>query len=110
VFRAGCWWLTPVILATQETEISTIQFKATHGQTVCGNVSQKKNPKKQKTTHHKKLLAEWLKLESLPSKCQALSSNPSATRRTAFSYHKTFPSTINFSSLQTIKPKASCKS
>jgi hypothetical protein len=42
---AGCWWLTPVILATQEAEIG-LWFKARPG----------------KKSLHKKGLMEWLKV------------------------------------------------
>jgi hypothetical protein len=30
--RAGCWWFTPVILATWEAEIRRLWFKASSGQ------------------------------------------------------------------------------
>jgi hypothetical protein len=29
--KAGCWWLTPAILATQEAEIGGSQFQASPG-------------------------------------------------------------------------------
>jgi hypothetical protein len=37
------WWLTPVILATQEAEIRETQFKASPGKYFCETLSQK-NP------------------------------------------------------------------
>jgi hypothetical protein len=47
---ARSWWLTPVILATQEAEIRRI----THKQIVCETLSQKYTSQKG--------LAEWLKV------------------------------------------------
>jgi hypothetical protein len=38
---AGCWWLTPVILATQEAEIRKIEIRSQPGQTVRETLSQK---------------------------------------------------------------------
>jgi hypothetical protein len=46
---AGCWWLTPIILATQEAEIRRIEFQSQPRQIVHETLSQK-NP-----------LVEWLK-------------------------------------------------
>jgi hypothetical protein len=51
---AGCWWLTPVILATQEAEIRGITVWSQPGQIVHETQSQK--------THHKKGLVDWLKV------------------------------------------------
>jgi hypothetical protein len=48
---AGCWWLTPVILATQEAEIRRI--------VVLGK--QFWRPYLEKT-HHKKGLVKWVKV------------------------------------------------
>jgi hypothetical protein len=45
------WWLTPVILATQEAEIRRIEF----GRPYLEN------------THHTKGLVEWLKVQALSS-------------------------------------------
>jgi hypothetical protein len=51
---AGCWWLTPVILATQKAEIRRIMFQSHPGQIV------------HKTYLEKPLqrigLVEWLKV------------------------------------------------
>jgi hypothetical protein len=42
VSGARCWWLTPVILATQEAEIRRIAVTAIPRQIVCKILSQKK--------------------------------------------------------------------
>jgi hypothetical protein len=52
---AGYPWLSPVILATQEAEIRRITVAAEPEQIVPETLSEKK-------THHKKGLAEWLKV------------------------------------------------
>jgi hypothetical protein len=38
---AGCWWLTPVILVTPETETRRIMVPDQPGQIVCETLSQK---------------------------------------------------------------------
>jgi hypothetical protein len=50
---AGRWWLTPVILATQEAEIRRIGFKAIIGKELTRPYLEK--------THHKKWPVELLK-------------------------------------------------
>jgi hypothetical protein len=52
-FQAGCWWLTPVLLATQKAEIRRITVRSQP--IVHETLAQKKN-------HYKKGLVEWLKL------------------------------------------------
>jgi hypothetical protein len=48
--EAGCWWLTPVILATQEAGIRKTAVQSQPRQIVHETLSQKK--------HHKKGLVE----------------------------------------------------
>jgi hypothetical protein len=52
-FPAGCWWLMPVIWATQYAEIRRITVWNQPRQIVCKSLSWKKKP-------HKKGLVEWL--------------------------------------------------
>jgi hypothetical protein len=51
---AGCWWLTPVILATQGAEIRRVVVQSQPEKIVCETLSQK--------TLHGKGLVEWLKV------------------------------------------------
>jgi hypothetical protein len=53
---AGGQWITPVILATQETEIRRIAIRSQPGQIACEILSQK-NP-----SQKRKGLVEWLKM------------------------------------------------
>jgi hypothetical protein len=70
----------PIVLATQEAEIRRIEVPGQLGQIVWETLSQK-NPTQ------KKRLVEWLKkLEELPSKREALSSNPSTAKQTKKHY------------------------
>jgi hypothetical protein len=52
---AGHWWLTPVILASQEAEIRWIMVRSQPRQTVYETLSQKNSTQK-------KGLVEWLKV------------------------------------------------
>jgi hypothetical protein len=54
VSGAVSWWLTPIILATQEAEIKRIAVQSQPGQIVHKTLTQK--------TLYKKGLAEWLKV------------------------------------------------
>jgi hypothetical protein len=66
---AGCRWLTPVILPTQEAEIRKITAGSQPGQQFMRHYL--------KNTQHKKGLVKVV--EHLPSKYESLSSNPSTT-------------------------------
>jgi hypothetical protein len=52
--RDECWWLTPVILATQETEIRRITARSQPAEIVLRTYLEK--------TLHKTGLVEWLKM------------------------------------------------
>jgi hypothetical protein len=57
---AKCWWLIPVILATQEAEIKLITVGSEAGQIVHKTLPQK-------TISKKMGLVEWLKEKALSS-------------------------------------------
>jgi hypothetical protein len=61
-FLAGCWWLTPVILATQEAEIQRIAIQSQPRQIIHKTISKK--------IYHKKGLVEWLKQTKTKTKKQ----------------------------------------
>jgi hypothetical protein len=44
--KAGCWWLTSIILATQEAQIRRTVVQNQSGQIVCKTLSQKKKSQK----------------------------------------------------------------
>jgi hypothetical protein len=64
---ARCWWLTLIILATQEAEIRKITVQGQARQIVCKTLSQKYS-----TQNRAGGVAQ--EVEQLPSKCEALSS------------------------------------
>jgi hypothetical protein len=43
---AECWWLTPIVLATQEAEIRRIEVQSQPRRIVCETLSRKKKKKK----------------------------------------------------------------
>jgi hypothetical protein len=80
-------WLTPVIPPTQEAEIRRIVLQSQTGQIVCETLSQINS-----TQNWAGRVAQGV--ESLPSRCEALSSNPStapATQRQEGGQFKTTP-------------------
>jgi hypothetical protein len=70
----GSWWLTPVILATQETEIRRIKALSQFWQIV-GEALSQKHPTQNKADGVAQVV------EQLPSKYETLSSNPSTTKK-----------------------------
>jgi hypothetical protein len=64
---AGCWWLTPVILATQEEEIKRIAVRSQPWGNSSEALSQKKPFTKKKKKKKKGLVVEWLKVKTLSS-------------------------------------------
>jgi hypothetical protein len=71
--NARCWWLTPVILA-QEAEIRRIAVQSQPKQIVPKNLSCK-YPSQNRPDGVAQVV------ESLPSKCEALSSNSSIIKK-----------------------------
>jgi hypothetical protein len=69
-----CWWLTPVILATQEAEIRRIAVWSQPRQIVCETMSWK-NPSQKRAGGVTQVV------EHLPSNGEALSSNPSTIKK-----------------------------
>jgi hypothetical protein len=67
----------PVILATWEAEIRRITVQSEPGQIVCKTLSRK-------TTIHKSTGRVAQVVKHLPSKCEALNSNPSTEKKTQF--------------------------
>jgi hypothetical protein len=110
VFKAGCWWLTPVILATQEADskgitvygqpwqnkkkvfkipISTSSWVWWHMSVMlamAGNIKEevdlgKKQDPVSKITKAKRSGDVAQVVKPLSSKCKTLSSNPSTTKK-----------------------------
>jgi hypothetical protein len=77
---ARSWWLTPVILATQDVEIRGIRVQSQPRQ-IDHEILSQKYPRKNSGVAQV--------IECLPSKCEALSSNPSTKKKkkSVLSYH-----------------------
>jgi hypothetical protein len=72
VLTAEHWWLMPIILATQEAEIRRIEVQSQPGQI---EFLSRKYPTQKRAGGVVQVL------ECLPSKCEALSSNPSTKKK-----------------------------
>jgi hypothetical protein len=87
IHAAGHQWLTPVILATQEAEIRRIMAQSqSQANSSQDTISKIPNTKKRagRVTHV---------VDCLPSKCEALSSNPSTTKKKTCTHACTLPHT-----------------
>jgi hypothetical protein len=70
----GCWWLTPVILATQEAQIKRIAVQSQLGQIIQGTLS-----RKYPTQNRAGGVAQGV--QHLPGNCETLNSNPSTAKK-----------------------------
>jgi hypothetical protein len=70
--KARCWWLMPIILATQEAEIRKIEFQSQPGQIVHETLS-RKNPSQKRAGG----VAQGVGLEFKPQYCQKKSQGES---------------------------------
>jgi hypothetical protein len=71
-----CWWLTPVILATQEAEIRRITVRSQLGQIVWETLS-RKNPSQKRTGG----VAQGVGSEFKPQYCKTKNNNNNTTKK-----------------------------